>query len=80
MGSKGETVGQIDFAVTTGESAKGFVTTCLNEPANVTQYPDELTRNTFCQEQADASVTKPFEQSGELTGSIAGWKYAVKTS
>lgn len=80
MGSKGETVGQIDFTVISGESARDFVTSCMNDEAKITQFPDDLTRQSFCQEQADEPATKSFEQSGELTGSIAGWKYAVKTS
>ncbi|MGD8278276.1 MAG: tetratricopeptide repeat protein [Gemmatimonadota bacterium] len=79
MGSKGETVGSLNFSVPLAESARDFVTTCVDDEARKTQFPDELTRQSFCQEQADDTVTKPFEQSGELTGSIAGWKYAVTT-
>lgn len=80
MGSKGETVGLLSFAVTAAESAKEFVTTCMNDEARKTQFPDELSRNTFCREQSDEPSVKPFEQSGELTGQIAGWKYTVKGS
>ncbi len=80
MGLKGETVGQINFTVVTAESARDFVTSCVNDEAKKTAYPDELTRQSFCQEQADEPATQTFEQSGELTGSIAGWKYAVKTN
>lgn len=79
LGSKGETVGEMSFSVTTGLSMKAFIDTCMNDEARITQFPDELDRNTYCQEQSRDMTGNDFEQSSPLTGQIAGWRYAVRT-
>jgi tetratricopeptide (TPR) repeat protein len=80
VGASGATVGLVSFSVATGESAKDVAAACMNDAARKAQFPDELSRNTFCQEQSQDGAQKAFEQSGPLSGQIAGWKYTVKTS
>ena len=79
MGATGQTVGQVNFSVTTGENVKAFIETCLTDEANIAQVPDELDRDTFCRDKSDDATASTFEQSSELLGQIAGWKYSVRT-
>lgn len=80
MGAKGESVGTMAFTVTTGTNAKDYLTKCMNDPANISQYADELARDSICRDQSEDAVLTAFSQSGELAGQIAGWKYAVRTN